>query len=535
VIIKVFFGERSGMTQIKRAILSVSDKTRIAWFARELDRMGVELISTGGTYKLLKKEGIKATPVAEVTGFPECLDGRVKTLHPKIHGGILADRSKPEHLRQLEFQKIKPIDLVVVNLYPFAETVAKNGVTFEEAIEQIDIGGPTMVRAAAKNHAHVAVVVNPSRYEGIIEEMKDSGGRLSYQTRMELAREAFEHTAKYDAMISAYLSRATSSEKEKPREDHFPQEIKLSLRKVSELRYGENPHQAGALYAYDDPPMGSLVSARKVSGSALSFNNILDAEAAWSAVIEFDEPACAIIKHNNPCGAAIASDLKEAYLKAYECDPTSAFGSVVAFNGTINEACARALLDNFIEVLIAQEFDDDVIEILSEKKDMRIIEMGNKESTIRKGFDLRHIYGGMLVQDYDTDPYQESKWKLVTKVAPTHDQIEDLLFAWKVCKHVKSNAIVLARNGATVGIGAGQMSRVDSAMIACEKASERARGCVVASDAFFPFPDAVDRVISAGALSIVQPGGSVRDAEVIDLCDRKGVSMLFTGIRHFRH
>jgi phosphoribosylaminoimidazolecarboxamide formyltransferase / IMP cyclohydrolase len=519
------------MPKVNRALISVSDKKDVVWLAKELEAMGVEIISTGGTYKLISQEDVDVTPVAEVTGFPEMLDGRVKTLHPKVHGGILADRSKPEHMRQLDYQKIGAIDLVVVNLYPFAQTVAKPGVTREEAIENIDIGGPTMVRAAAKNHAHVAIVVNPSRYKSIIEEMKGSGGVISEETCRDLAREAFTHTAEYDGMISAYLT----AQAEGAQTGDFPETLSLSFNKVYSPRYGENPHQSAALYAEASPGGPTLATAPQIAGPALSFNNILDGEAAWQCVLEFDEPACVIIKHNNPCGAAVAEHRAIAYKKAYDCDPVSAYGSVIACNGKICARCANAMKGNFIELLLASSFDADALEILKKKKDLRIIEMGDAGESPYAGKDYRRVHGGLLVQDYDTDPYDSSDWKVVTTKKPTKKQWEDLLFAWKVSKHVKSNAIVLAKGGATVGVGAGQMSRVDSAMIAVEKAGKKAKGCSVASDAFFPFPDAVEKVIGAGARAIIQPGGSKRDEDALAVCEENGVAMVFTGIRHFRH
>jgi phosphoribosylaminoimidazolecarboxamide formyltransferase/IMP cyclohydrolase len=519
------------MPKVNRALISVSDKTEVVWLARELEALGVEIISTGGTYKLLSQEDVNVTPVAEVTGFPEMLDGRVKTLHPKVHGGILADRSKSEHMRQLEYQKIEAIDLVVVNLYPFAQTVARPDVTRQEAIENIDIGGPTMVRAAAKNHAHVAIVVNPSRYKSIIEEMQGSGGVISEETCRDLAREAFTHTAEYDAMISAYLT----AEAQDAREDEFPETLSLSFNKVLSPRYGENPHQSAALYAEASPGVPTLANAPQVAGPALSFNNILDGEAAWQCVLEFDEPACVIIKHNNPCGTAVAEHRATAYQKAYDCDPVSAYGSVIACNGKICARCANAMKDNFIEVLLASGFEADALEIFKKKKDLRIIEMGDIGESAYAGKDYRRVHGGLLVQDYDTDPYDRSAWKVMTSKKPTKKQYEDLLLAWKVAKHVKSNAIVLARDGATVGVGAGQMSRVDSAMIAVEKAGKKAKGCSVASDAFFPFPDAVEKVIEAGARAIIQPGGSKRDDDALAVCEKNGIAMVFTGRRHFRH
>lgn len=515
------------MSKVSRALISVSDKRDVDWLAGELSALGVDIISTGGTYKLLSQSGVSVTPVAELTGFPEMLDGRVKTLHPKVHGGILADRSKGEHLRQLDFQKIPLIDLVVVNLYPFAKTIAKPGVTREEAIEQIDIGGPTMVRAAAKNHAHVAVVVNPDRYRSLIEEMKKSGGVISDETRRELAEEAFAHTAEYDATISAYLSggeRTTGSR----------EVLEISLDKVSDLRYGENPHQAAALYAEKEAGPESLARAEQIGGGALSFNNILDGEAAWWTVLEFEKPAAVIIKHNNPCGVAEGEDQAESYLKALECDPVSAFGSVIAFNRPLTAPAAEALKDNFVELLIAPGFDPDALRILGQKEDMRILEMEKTEGE-PKGLDYRRIHGGLLVQDYDLDSYDRSTMKVVSEAMPEEDQWEDLLFAWKVCKQVKSNAIIFARGGATVGVGAGQMSRVDAVMIASEKAGGRSEGAAMASDAFFPFPDGIERAADAGIAAVIQPGGSVRDDEVIAACNENGMAMVFTGKRHFRH
>lgn len=523
------------MFRIRRALISVSDKTGIESFAGKLVEMGVQIVSTGGTYKLLSQSGVPVTPVAEVTDFPEMLDGRVKTLHPKIHGGILADRDRPEHMRQLDFQKIGLIDLVVVNLYPFADTISRPGVTREEAIENIDIGGPTMVRAAAKNHAHVAVVVNPSRYRSIIEEMEGSEGGISRETAAVLAAEAFAHTAEYDSMICDYLKAPASDTVAAGGEAPFlPGLVELRYRRAMGLRYGENPHQAAALYQQEPCEAASIATAPQVYGPELSFNNILDGSTAWQLACEFEEPFCAIIKHNNPCGAATGGDAASAYLRALECDPTSAYGSVIAFNRRIDAAAAEAMMGNFIELLVAPGFDAAALEVLSSKKKIRIIEMGPPPSR-QSGMDMRFISGGLLVQEYDTDDYDRSKWRSMTPAAPSAAQMDDLDFAWRICKHVKSNAIVLARDGATVGVGAGQMSRVDSARIAVEKAGERAAGSAVASDAFFPFPDAVEVVIEAGAQAIIEPGGSMRDDLTIDLCSERGVPLLFTGVRHFRH
>ncbi|MDD5748361.1 MAG: bifunctional phosphoribosylaminoimidazolecarboxamide formyltransferase/IMP cyclohydrolase [Actinomycetota bacterium] len=510
------------MPKVKRALISVSDKTDVVWFSKELSGMGVEIISTGGTYKLLGQNKVKATPVAEVTGFPEMLDGRVKTLHPKIHGGILADRSKPEHMRQLDFQKIPQIDLVAVNLYPFAETISKPGVTRAEAIEQIDIGGPTLLRAAAKNYEHVAVVVNPAMYKPIVEEMRSSGGGISVETCSRLAREAFAHTAEYDSMISAYFST-----------EDFPRAIAFAFRKVSDLRYGENPHQRAALYR-EALASNSLATAARIFGPELSFNNVLDGEAAWICSLEFDEPSCVIIKHNNPCGVAVADSLAVAYQKAFECDSVSAFGSVIAFNREVDEETARELKENFVELVIAPSYEPQALSVLRTKKDMRLLETGGPSDGTRS-LDFRRIRGGLLLQEYDNDPCDRSSWKVVTGVEPASEQYRDLLFAWKVCKFVKSNAIVLAKNEATVGVGAGQMSRVDSAYIAARKAGERSQGSVAASDAFFPFADAVEELVRAGVKAIIQPGGSKRDEECISVCREAGIPMVFTGMRHFRH
>ncbi|MBU4240446.1 MAG: bifunctional phosphoribosylaminoimidazolecarboxamide formyltransferase/IMP cyclohydrolase [Actinobacteria bacterium] len=528
------------MPRIMRALISVSDKTDVVWLAGELTSMGIEIISTGGTYKVISQNDIKVVPVAEVTGFPEMLDGRVKTLHPKVHGGILADRSKPEHMRQLDYQKIPAIDLVVVNLYPFAQTAARPGVTRQEAIEQIDIGGPTMVRAAAKNHAHIAVVVNPARYRALVNEMKRSGGQVTDETCRELAREAFAHTAEYDAMIFDYLSgeagdKPTPSASPEGEGGMFPESLTLEFREVASLRYGENPHQSAAVYAEEGYEGDSLATARQVAGPSLSFNNLLDGEAAWWGVLEFEEPAVVIIKHNNPCGVAVAGSPVVAYTRALDCDPVSAFGSVVAFNRPLDAETARALTDNFIELLLAPHFETEALEVLAAKKEFRILEMGDITSGVDPGMDYRRIHGGLLLQQYDREPDSRDRMQVATKVAPTDDQWEDLLFAWRVCKHVKSNAIVFVRGRATVGIGAGQMSRVDSVMIASEKSGGKSRGSVMASDAFFPFTDGIEKAAAAGITAVIQPGGSVKDDEVVAACDRHGMAMVFTGRRHFRH
>ena len=509
---------------IRRALISVSDKKGIVELAKGLQQFGIEIISTGGTYEALKKADIPVTPVSDVTGFPEILDGRVKTLHPNIHAGILAVLDNPEHTEQLRKYGISPIDLVVVNLYPFEQTIAKENVQFEDAIENIDIGGPSMVRAAAKNFRYTAVVVNPDLYGVILEEMKQHNGALSIQTRFQLAVSAFQHTAHYDSVIAQYLTGLTSAQQ-------FPETYTLTFRKAQSLRYGENPHQSAALYG----DFGKFFE--QLHGKELSYNNILDINAAALLCSEFDEPTVVITKHNNPCGVASANTLIEAYQQALTADSESAFGGIVCVNRPLDSATAEAINTIFTEVVIAPDYEHGVVAFLQAKKNRRLI---RQTSTIRRErmFDLRSVIGGLLVQESDSHRIHPSELKVVTKRAPTEDELQGLLFAWKVAKHVRSNAIVYASGTRTLGIGAGQMSRVDSSKIAARKAQEAGfdlHGCAVASDAFFPFPDGLLEAVKVGATAVIQPGGSVRDQEVIAAADENNVAMVFTGIRHFRH
>ena len=505
--------------RIRRALLSVSDKVGIVEFARTLTEMEVEILSSGGTAAALTEAGIHVTAVADVTGAPEILGGRVKTLHPKIHGGILADRRRQEHIREIELYGIDPIDLVVCNLYPFEQTIAHPSTSEDSALEQIDIGGPAMVRAAAKNHPSVAVVVNPGRYDSVVEELRASG-ELSDETRRALAKEAFRHTASYDAAIARWMSRG----------ERWPDVALITGVKIADLRYGENPHQSAALYRNQDSERG-LAAAEQLHGKELSFNNLLDADAAWKLVCELESPGAAIIKHSNPCGAAVSGALADAYEKAFECDSTSAFGGIVALNSSCDLQTAAQIAEIFTEVVIAPDFDDAALEILASKKNLRILRASPRPVLEA---DIRRISGGVLVQQPD-GPDGLENLKVVTEAQPTDQQWEDLRFAWTVAKHVKSNAIVLAKGRIAVGIGAGQMSRVDSTELAGRRAGDRARGSVCASDAFFPFRDGLDAVAEAGATAVVQPGGSVRDQEVIAAADEHAIPMVFTGRRHFRH
>lgn len=512
--------------KIKRALISVSDKRRLVEFAKGLKKLGVEIISTGGTAQVLKKEKIPVIGISEVTGFPEMLDGRVKTLHPIIHGGLLARRDKKDHMEQLKKHKITPIDLVVVNLYPFAATVAKKGVMREEAIENIDIGGPSMIRSAAKNADAVAVVVNPDRYKDILAEMEKSKGTLSDETRRELQKEAFRHTSVYDSTIYAYLAQEYTD---------FPDALNLSFKKLQDLRYGENPHQGAAYYGEFNPPPHALVFAQKLHGKELSFNNILDMDAAWRLCQEFAIPAVVVVKHNNPCGVALSKDISEAFKRAWEGDPVSAFGSVIAVNRPVDEAVAREVIKYFIELIIAPAFLEESLEILTQKKDIRLMVMGEERMPHLGEKDLKRVEGGLLVQDMDLEREERDEMKVVTKKHPTESQWEDLLFAWRVAKHVRSNAIVLAKNLQTVGIGAGQMSRVDASEIAAKKAGKKAKGSMMASDAFFPFRDGIDAAAKVGVAAVIEPGGSLRDDEVIAAANEHKMAMVFTGKRHFKH
>ncbi len=507
--------------KVARALLSVSDKAGIVDLARALAGHGVSIVSSGGTARALREAGVGVTPVPDVTGAPEILDGRVKTLHPKIHGGILADRRKREHLDQLAEQGIEPIDLVVCNLYPFERTVAHPAVTEEDAVEQIDIGGPAMVRAAAKNFHSVAVVVNPERYPSILQELSETGG-ISLETRRRLALEAFQHTGAYDAAIASYLA---GIEREL-----FPDRILIAGTKLMDLRYGENSHQSAAFYANRGAPMG-LAAAEQLHGKELSYNNLLDTDAAWRLAQDLDGPGAAIVKHSNPCGVAVADDLAAAFRRAFECDTKSAFGGIVALTRPCDGATAREISEIFIEVVVAPGFDHDALEVLTAKKNLRILKAAGYSMP---ELDVRRVAGGFLLQTPDPRDLAEDA-KVVTRAEPTEEQWRDLRFAWVVAKHVKSNAIVLAKDLMAVGVGAGQMSRVESTELAARRAGERAAGTVCASDAFFPFRDGLDAAVEAGAVAVIQPGGSVRDDEVIDAADEHGIPMVFTGRRHFRH
>lgn len=514
------------MAKIERALVSVSNKAGIIGLVKELREMGVEIISTGGTKAKLREEGIEVTPISEVTGFPEMMDGRVKTLHPHIHAALLADRDKPEHMREIESMGIKPIDLVVVNLYPFAETVARPDTTLEEAVEQIDIGGVALIRAAAKNFSGVAVVTNHKRYSSLLLEMRRNDGNLSAETRRSLAAEGFRHTAGYDAAIYAYLSRAF---------EEFPETLNLVFKKKAGLRYGENPHQKGAWYQEIGAPSNSLVFAEQLHGKELSFNNVLDVDAAWSLVKEFPLPAAVMIKHSNPCGVAMAEKLSTAWQRAYECDDVSAFGSVMAFNRPLDEETAALIDSIFVEVVIAPEFPEPARKILQAKEDIRLLRLPLDRENYSALKDLKRVEGGLLVQDYDRGDEPLNEMLFVGDHAPSDEQWEELSFAWKVAKHVRSNAIVLTKDKATVGIGAGQMSRLDSTHLALRKAGEKARGSVCASDAFFPFPDAVIMAAEGGVEAFIQPGGSMRDEETFAEIKKRGLVMVLTGKRHFRH
>ncbi len=516
--------------KIQRAILSVTDKTGLVEFARKLSGMDVELISTGGTAKLLRDSGISVKDISELTGFPEMLDGRVKTLHPKVHGGLLYRRENAEHCSAVATHGIQPIDMVVVNLYAFQKTAAKPGVQFEELIENIDIGGPSMIRSAAKNFQDVAIVTSPADYDAIAEEMAKSGGELSATTKWRLAQKAFATTAAYDSAIASTLEAISANGRfDFHPEAGFPKTLRLSFNKVMDLRYGENPHQKAAMYS--DGSGTGVANARQLQGKELSYNNIVDLQAAWDLAQEFEEPACAIIKHTNPCGTATGIRLADAYKKALECDPVSAFGGVIGVNRTIDGAAAEEIAKLFLEVIAAPAFDDEARAKFSAKKNLRLVEITHAPQK----WVLKNVSGGILLQDADVRPLAESDLKVVTKREPTPEEKRALLFAWKVCKHVKSNAILFARDGQTVGVGAGQMSRVDAAKVGAMKAVLPLKGTVAASDAFFPFPDGVEEIARTGATAIIQPGGSVRDPEVIEAADRLGLAMIFTGVRHFRH
>jgi phosphoribosylaminoimidazolecarboxamide formyltransferase/IMP cyclohydrolase len=555
----------SQLVKIRRALISVSDKTGIVDFARDLQRFNVEIISTGGTAKALRDAGIEVREVSEVTKFPEMMDGRIKTLHPRIHGALLGLRDNDGHLAAMREHGIEPIDMVVVNLYPFEQTIAREGVTLEEAIEQIDIGGPAMIRSAAKNAQSVAVIVSPEQHERVLEEIRKTDGSLSLMTRRLLAQEAFRRTARYDMVVSAYLLAQDRSPKgitshtggmgippgsigehtnlaQRPpgiTEEHsieafhgtLPSSAQWTISKVANLRYGENPHQLGALYLTGFRP--GIANAEVLSGKEMSFNNYVDADAAWQLVSDFDDLACAIIKHMNPAGAALSTSTKEAYRKALACDPVSAFGGIVAFNRKVDEASARAVTEIFVEVIVAPDYEAAALEVLKAKKNLRVLRASTPETT--EALEYKQISGGMLVQTRDTHRLQREDLKVVTKRVPSEKEIADLLFAWTVCKHTKSNAIVYVRDQQTVGVGAGQMSRVDSVKLGAMRAQLPTAGSVLASDAFFPFRDGVDEAAKHGITAVIQPGGSMRDAEVIAAADEHGLAMVFTGVRHFKH
>jgi phosphoribosylaminoimidazolecarboxamide formyltransferase/IMP cyclohydrolase len=518
-----------GDVRIRRALLSVSDKTGIVDFARGLDELGVEIVSTGGTARELEGAGLEVRSITDFTGFPEIMDGRVKTLHPKLYAGLLARRDEPSHMVAADEQGIEFVDLVCVNLYPFEAVASRRGAAEHEVIENIDIGGPTMVRAAAKNFAFSAVVTSPESYDAILQELADTGGLLSMQTRENLAAEAFSYTARYDNAITRWFAE---------RQDDFPPVMMSAFEKVMDLSYGENPHQRAAYYAQVGSRMHVLSMVRQHHGKELSFNNVLDLNAARSLVDEFEVPACAIIKHNNPCGVAVGGSALDAYRKAFACDPQSAFGGVICFNRGVERELAEAVAGQFAEIVFAPKFSEDALEVLTRKEKVRILEDDERRRANIGERDLKRVMGGLLVQDRDIDLEDRSAMEVVTERKPTEHEWGEMLFAWKVCKHVRSNAIVLSRDLASVGIGAGQMSRVDSVRLSIEKAREAGfdlTGSALASDAFFPFADGPQTAIDAGVRSIIQPGGSVRDPEVVEAADAAGISMVFTHRRHFKH
>lgn len=521
------------MAKITRALISLSDKTGIVEFARELAGYGVEILSTGGTAKLLRDSGLAVKDVSEFTGFPEMLDGRVKTLHPKVHGGLLGMRGNPEHVATMKQHGIEPIDMVVVNLYPFEATVANPACTLADAIENIDIGGPTMLRSAAKNNADVTVLVDPADYRPILDEMKANGGAVSRESNFRLAVKVYQHTAAYDGAISNWLGARLGDEVAA-----YPDTITLQFKKAQEMRYGENPHQGAAFYVERKVEEASVSTARQLQGKELSYNNIGDTDAALECVKQFTEgPACVIVKHANPCGVAIGASLLEAYDRAYQTDPESAFGGIIACNRELDEATARAIVDRqFVEVIIAPKVAPAAVEVVAAKKNVRLLECGEWPATPLARLDLKWVNGGLLVQDADLELYSELK--VVSKRQPTEQEMKDLLFTWRVAKFVKSNAIVYGKENMTIGVGAGQMSRVNSARIAAIKAEHaglEVKGAVMASDAFFPFRDGIDNAAAAGITAVIQPGGSMRDAEVIAAADEHGMAMVFTAMRHFRH
>jgi phosphoribosylaminoimidazolecarboxamide formyltransferase/IMP cyclohydrolase len=513
---------------INRALISVSDKTGIVQFAEELHKLGIEIISTGGTAKTLRNSGVKVTNISDITGFPECLDGRVKTLHPKIHGGLLAVRSNPQHMMEIEEMGIETIDIVIINLYPFKQTILKENVKLEEAIENIDIGGPTMLRAAAKNYQDVVVIVDPADYEVVLNELKDTGG-VSKETKFKLAYKVFEHTSHYDTLIARYL-------REKLGDKSFPETFTLTFEKAQEMRYGENPHQKAAFYKEVGAAAGSLTNAVQLHGKELSYNNINDTSGAIELLKEFEEPTIVAVKHANPCGVASSTDIYSAYKKSYEADPVSIFGGIIAANREIDEDTATEINKIFIEIVIAPSYSESALQILKQKKNIRLLKLADigipsPENT----YDMKKVSGGLLVQNINKELLDMETLKFVTKNKPTPEQMEDLIFAMKVVKHAKSNAIALAKNKQTVGVGPGQTNRIMAVKIAIEFGGDNTRDAVMASDAFFPFPDCVEAAAKAGIKAIIQPGGSIKDQKSIDACDKYGIAMVFTGMRHFKH
>ncbi len=513
------------------ALISVSDKTGVDRFAKGLKTLGFEIVSTGGTAEFLKKRGIKVIQVQDLTGYPKMLEGRVKSLHPTIFAGILADRSKSLHMKDLQKFGIRPIDVVACNLYPFEEVTSRPKFTHEEAIENIDIGGPSMVRAAAKNYKDVAVIVDPADYERVSAELRKQKGKLSLATKEELAAKAFAHTRRYDTLISLYMG--SRLEEEAP--VAFPREMDIFIEKIQDLRYGENPHQKAAFYSEKGNKVGGIVTAKQLHGKELSFNNIIDLDSAWKLVNYYADPTAAVIKHTNPCGVGTALDIYSAFKKAYSADPLSAFGGIIAVNREMDKKTAEELENIFIEAIIAPGYSKGALQTLKKKQNLRIMEMGRPSSPVAKQLDYKRVSGGLLVQEEDALKIVQSDLKVVTKKEPSLLEIRDLMFAWGIVKYVKSNAIVIAKNGKTLGIGAGQMSRVDSTDIAIRKAGGKAHGAILASDAFFPFRDSIDLAAKAGIRAIIQPGGSIRDEEVIQAANELGIAMVFTGKRHFRH
>lgn len=515
--------------QKKRAIISVSDKTGIVKFARKLDQMGVEIISTGGTAKALKEAEIPVINVSEVTGFPECLDGRVKTLHPNIHGGVLAIRDNPNHMNQLKNLDILPIDYVIINLYPFKETILKEGVELKEAIENIDIGGPTLLRAAAKNYQDVVVVVDPRDYDGILNEI-ETKGEISRETKFLLGAKVFEHTAHYDALIAKYL-------RDQADQGEFPELLTLTFEKMQSMRYGENPHQKAVFYREVGSRPGSLIKAQQLHGKELSYNNINDTNGALELLREFNEPTVVAVKHANPCGVGSGESIFEAYQKAYNADPISIFGGIVVANGEIDENTAQEINKIFVEIVVSPSYSTKALEVLKQKKNIRILKLDDIDAKAPEDtLDMKKVYGGLLVQEANTKLFPNmSDLKVVTEKAPTKEEMEDLIFAWKVVKHTKSNGIAIAKNSQSLGIGPGQVNRIWAVNQAIERSGPEVEGAVLASDAFFPFSDCVEAAAAAGITAIIQPGGSIRDQESIDACNKYGIAMIFTGMRHFKH